>query len=125
MPADSDLSASVLILLVVHVAGARPLPPSTRDYLNHPAFAVETVLVGRIAQEHCVRGKRTAAVASIGVATRLPGKNLPQPSRIFVVGASAGGVEALKLLATRLRAGFPGTVLIVLHIPPQVPSLLA
>lgn len=72
-----------------------------------------------------MRGERTAAVPSIGVATRLPGKNLPQPSRIFVVGTSAGGVEALKLLATRLRAGFPGAVLAVLHIPPQVPSLLA
>jgi two-component system, chemotaxis family, protein-glutamate methylesterase/glutaminase len=50
---------------------------------------------------------------------------LQQPSRIFVVGASAGGVEALKTLVSRLRGDFSGALLLVLHIPPQVPSLLA
>ena len=48
-----------------------------------------------------------------------------QPSRIFVLGASAGGVEALKTFFRQLPEGFPGALLVVLHIPPQVPSLLA
>jgi two-component system chemotaxis response regulator CheB len=48
-----------------------------------------------------------------------------QPSRIIVVGASAGGVDALKALARRMPADFPAALLVVLHIPPQVPSLLA
>lgn len=41
------------------------------------------------------------------------------------MGASAGGVEALKTLARRLPADFPAALLAVLHIPPQGPSLLA
>jgi two-component system chemotaxis response regulator CheB len=53
------------------------------------------------------------------------GNNLQQPSRIFVVGTSAGGVEALKTLASRLPGDFPAALLAVLHIPAQVPSLLA
>jgi two-component system, chemotaxis family, protein-glutamate methylesterase/glutaminase len=50
---------------------------------------------------------------------------LKHPSRIVVVGASAGGVEALKLLVRGLPEQFPAAVVAVLHIPPQVPSLLA
>jgi two-component system chemotaxis response regulator CheB len=50
---------------------------------------------------------------------------LKQPSRIVVVGASAGGVEALKLLVSRLPEDFPAALAVVLHIPPHVPSLLA
>jgi two-component system chemotaxis response regulator CheB len=49
---------------------------------------------------------------------------LNQPSRIIVVGTSAGGVEALKTLASGLPADFPGAVCVVLHIPAHVPSML-
>jgi two-component system chemotaxis response regulator CheB len=36
---------------------------------------------------------------------------------VVVVGASAGGVESLQRLAASFPAGFPGCVLVVLHIP--------
>lgn len=55
---------------------------------------------------------------------RVQGKPLDQPSRIIVVGASAGGVEALKTLVSLLPADFPGAIFTVLHIPSHVPSLL-
>jgi two-component system chemotaxis response regulator CheB len=45
--------------------------------------------------------------------------------RIVVIGASAGGVDALTTLARSLPADFPAPICVVLHIPPDSPSLLA
>jgi chemotaxis response regulator CheB len=50
--------------------------------------------------------------------TRRPGHD------IIVIGASAGGVEALRQLVHDLPAELPAAVFIVLHLPPQSPSLL-
>ncbi|AGL18666.1 chemotaxis protein CheB [Actinoplanes sp. N902-109] len=43
---------------------------------------------------------------------------------IVAVGASAGGVEALRALVAGLPADYPGVVLVVLHIPREAPSAL-
>lgn len=44
--------------------------------------------------------------------------------RAIVIGASAGGVQALRELLPRVYPGFPAPVLVVLHVPPDRPSLL-
>lgn len=53
----------------------------------------------------------------------------PTPARdVVVVGASTGGVEALRTLVAGLPSGFPAAVLIVMHIGAHesiLPSLLA
>ncbi len=43
---------------------------------------------------------------------------------IIVVGASAGGVEALSNLIATFPPDLPAAVFVVLHIPPQAPSVL-
>lgn len=43
---------------------------------------------------------------------------------IVAVGASAGGVEALRALAAGLPPDYPGALLVVLHIPREAPSAL-
>lgn len=43
---------------------------------------------------------------------------------IVVIGASAGGVEALSLLARELPADLPSAIFVALHIPAHSPSLL-
>jgi len=42
----------------------------------------------------------------------------------IVIGASAGGVQALSELVAALPGDLPAAVFIVLHIPPNAPSLL-
>jgi two-component system chemotaxis response regulator CheB len=44
---------------------------------------------------------------------------------IFVVGTSAGGVQALKTLAAGLPADFPGAVFAVIHTAPDSSGLMA
>lgn len=46
-------------------------------------------------------------------------------NRIVVIGASAGGVEALIRLVQDLPADFPAPIAVVLHIPSDSPSMLA
>jgi two-component system, chemotaxis family, protein-glutamate methylesterase/glutaminase len=43
---------------------------------------------------------------------------------IVVIGASAGGVEALKAVASRFPASLPAAVFVVIHLPVNSPSVL-
>lgn len=49
---------------------------------------------------------------------------MPTTRDIIVIGASAGGVQALSTLVAALPARLPAAVFIVLHIPAEPPSLL-
>lgn len=45
--------------------------------------------------------------------------------KAVVIGASAGGVQALQVLLGSLPASFPAAIAVVLHLPPDRPSALA
>jgi len=49
---------------------------------------------------------------------------MPDQGKVVVVGASAGGVEALTNLVQALPGGFRAPVLVVLHVLPTGISLL-
>ena len=51
------------------------------------------------------------------------GDNVPA-QRIVVVGASAGGVEALIELSKGLPADFPAPIFVTIHVPSDAPSIL-
>lgn len=48
-----------------------------------------------------------------------------RPVEAIVIGTSAGGVDALSTILPRLPAGLVATVLVVIHLPRERPSLLA
>jgi two-component system, chemotaxis family, protein-glutamate methylesterase/glutaminase len=48
----------------------------------------------------------------------------PRPGSVVVIGASAGGVEALTSIAAGLPGDLDAPVLVVLHVPPSSPSAL-
>jgi two-component system chemotaxis response regulator CheB len=45
--------------------------------------------------------------------------------RVFVVGASAGGIEAIRELLLLLPRDFPAPILIVIHTPEDAPGLMS
>jgi two-component system chemotaxis response regulator CheB len=53
------------------------------------------------------------------------GDETPPPRGVVVIGASAGGVEALAAAVPSLPADLPFAVLVALHMPPTAPSVLA
>ncbi|KAF1694203.1 chemotaxis protein CheB [Pseudoxanthomonas jiangsuensis] len=57
--------------------------------------------------------------------SRAPASRLSDRFDAIVVGASAGGVSALRTLLDALPAGLPVPVLVVLHLPRDRPSQLA
>jgi two-component system chemotaxis response regulator CheB len=48
----------------------------------------------------------------------------PGTKHLVVIGASAGGIEALRLLVAGLRADFPASICVVLHVGPETPGIL-
>ncbi len=54
--------------------------------------------------------------------------NVPGPSRfdrVFVIGGSAGAIEATRDILARLPSEFPSPILVVIHTAPDSPGLLA
>src|SRR5687768_425323 len=58
-------------------------------------------------------------------APRTPGEEPFMPKHIIVVGASAGGIEALRVLVGALPEDLAAAVFVVVHTSPNAPGMLA
>lgn len=67
------------------------------------------------------RDPRRCGAVSSGEPSEMPAH---EGAGVIAIGASAGGVEALRAVVTGLPAELPAVVLVVLHIPRQAPSAL-
>jgi len=54
-----------------------------------------------------------------------PGKSGPLPSRTVAIGISTGGPQALEFLLAQLPSDFPGTMLVVQHMPSGFTEMFA
>ncbi len=96
------------MLLIGRSQGANPLTP----FPHLKRMYVETSLYQNSASEHETRNQ------SRSLERHMSGHD------IIIIGASAGGVEALVKVVHELPARLPAAVFIVLHIPAHSPSLL-
>ena len=81
-------------------------------FSSHASAFVEIVREDRIFQK---RGQGRAMTVAASLQRRVDA---------IVIGTSAGGIEALSVLLPALRAGLRASILIVLHLPRERPSLL-
>jgi two-component system, chemotaxis family, protein-glutamate methylesterase/glutaminase len=55
----------------------------------------------------------------------LVGKSAPQPTKLVAIGISTGGPQALEFLLAQLPPDFPGTIVIVQHMPEGFTDMFA
>lgn len=69
-------------------------------------------------------GAASTACRCVAPPTRLSGYLRVAAQRIVVIGASSGGIEALRTIAAGLPASFAAPLCVVVHISPDSPALL-
>ena len=71
-------------------------------------------------------GRAFAGAGAPGCAPATPlCEPVAKPARsVVVIGASAGGVESLRQVVSRIAPGFQSAILVAVHMSPQHPSLL-
>src|SRR5208282_2696320 len=52
-------------------------------------------------------------------------KSAPPPTRVVAIGISTGGPQALEFLLSQLPPDFPGTILVVQHMPEGFTEMFA
>lgn len=57
--------------------------------------------------------------------TKVPGSQIVAPTRIVAIGISTGGPNTLQYLFSQLPADFPGTILVVQHMPEGFTEMFA
>jgi len=98
---------------------AKPTDVSARM----PQIAEE--LIGKIKAAAQSRGVRVRPVGELprGQKARLDSKRVP--NKVIAIGVSTGGPQSLQYLFSQLPADFPGTILVVQHMPEGFTEMFA
>src|SRR5947207_2744979 len=100
-----------------------PRPMSERSHRSRSTFRPSAR--ADAARPRSSRPRRRAAPRTCDPAGRSCPRDRDRPAqRIVVVGASAGGVEALIELSKGLPADFPAPIFVTIHVPSDAPSIL-
>jgi two-component system chemotaxis response regulator CheB len=101
------------------------------DFVAKPQDAIQMAETAR----ELIAKIKAAAIGKIVRPGRLPGssgtekprysKALPAPSRTVAIGISTGGPQALEFLLPQLPPDFPGSILIVQHMPENFTEMFA
>src|SRR5437773_5700527 len=99
-------------------------PPAVRAQvlLNSPIYRLSYARCRRLRPVTQTLSEDAGVSAALHRAALARSRGSVPNHDIIVVGASAGGVEALKALVQEFPANLPAAVFVVLHIPAQSPS---
>jgi two-component system chemotaxis response regulator CheB len=88
--------------------------------------AIATQLIDKIKVAKRAAGRRPAStVAESPKFEKKVGRALAAPSRIIAIGVSTGGPNALQFVLSQIPADFPGSMLVVQHMPEGFTEMFA
>jgi two-component system chemotaxis response regulator CheB len=107
--------------------GAFDFVTKPQDATSHMADAARELIakIKAAAEGKVVRPGSLRSVHQARPEKMVPSRHTPPPSRTVAIGISTGGPQALEFLLAQLPPDFPGTILVVQHMPEGFTEMFA